>query len=198
MSPQDVKETLLARTIEVIANEGLDKTTTKAITAGTGINEAYIYRHFSDKEDLLAKAFDKLDEEFVNKAMLHVDVMYVREMEYEMRCRFFFAAVWKFLLGNREKCLSYVRYYYSPHFGKYSAESHKQRFVPLVTKFNDAFKDEANVWLILNHILNVMLDFAVKVHSGQMSGEDDYSEHVFRVIYQSVRQYFRKNGESDS
>lgn len=198
MSPQDMKETLLARTIEVIANEGLDKTTTKAITAGTGINEAYIYRYFSDKEDLLAKAFDKLDEELVTKTMQHVDIMYVQEMEYEMRCRFFFGAVWKFMLGNRNKCLAFVRYYYSPYFKRYSYEAHKRRHAPLVEKFCDAFRDEADVWMILNHILNVMLDFAVKVHNDQMPSEDDYSEHVFRVIYASVRQYFRRTEESDS
>lgn len=198
MSPQDMKETLLARTIEVIANEGLDKTTTKAITAGTGINEAYIYRHFSDKEDLLAKAFDKLDEELVTKTMQHVDIMYVQEMEYEMRCRFFFGAVWKFMLGNRNKCLAFVRYYYSPYFKRYSYEAHKRRYAPLVEKFCDAFRDEADVWMILNHILNVMLDFAVKVHNDQMPSEDDYSEHVFRVIYASIRQYFRRTEESDS
>ncbi|MBO5014294.1 MAG: TetR/AcrR family transcriptional regulator [Bacteroidaceae bacterium] len=198
MSPQDMKETLLARTIEVIANEGLDKTTTKAITAGTGINEAYIYRHFSDKEDLLAKAFDRLDEELVTKTMQHVDIMYVQEMEYEMRCRFFFGAVWKFMLGNRNKCLAFVRYYYSPYFKRYSYEAHKRRYAPLVEKFCDAFRDEADVWMILNHILNVMLDFAVKVHNDQMPNEDDYSEHVFRVIYASIRQYFKRTEESDS
>jgi len=37
-----------------------------------------------------------------------------------------------------------------------------------------------------------MLDFAVKVHNGQMPNEENYSEHVFRVIYASVKQYFRK------
>lgn len=52
--------------------------------------------------------------------------------------------------------------------------------------------------MILNHILNVMLDFAVKVHNDQMPKEDNYAEYVFRVIYQSVKQYFRKNEESDS
>lgn len=198
MSPQDMREKLIARTITVIANEGLDKTTTKAITTGTGINEAYIYRHFSDKEDLLSKAFDRLDDELVAKVMKHLPVMYMQEMEYELRCRVFFEAVWKFLLSNKEHCLAFVRYYYSPYFGKYSAERHKQRYAPLVEKFKDAFVDEADVWMILNHILNVMLDFAVKVHNGQMPSEDNYSEHVFRVIYRSVEQYFRKNEESGS
>lgn len=198
MSPQDMREKLIARTITVIATEGLDKTTTKAITTGTGINEAYIYRHFSDKKDLLSKAFDKLDEELVAKVMQHLPVMYMQELEYELRCRVFFETVWKFLLGNKEKCLAFVQYYYSLYFTKYSAESHKRRYIPIVEKFKDAFKDEADVWMILNHILNVMLDFAVKVHNGQMPSEDNYSEHVFLVIYRSVEQYFRKSKESDS
>ena len=193
-----MREKLIARTITVIATEGLDKTTTKAITTGTGINEAYIYRHFSDKKDLLSKAFDKLDDELVAKVMQHLPVMYMQELEYELRCRVFFEAVWKFLLGNKEKCLAFVQYYYSLYFTKYSAESHKRRYIPVVEKFKDAFKDEADVWMILNHILNVMLDFAVKEHNGQMPNEDNYSEHVFLVIYRSVEQYFRKSKESDS
>ncbi len=198
MNPQDMREKLIARTITVIANEGLDKTTTKAITTGTGINEAYIYRHFSDKTDLLSKAFDKLDDELVAKVMQHLPVMYMRELEYELRCRVFFEAVWKFMLANKEHCLAFVQYYYSPYFTKYSVESHKARYASVVEKLKDAFKDEADVWMILNHILNVMLDFAVKVHNGQMPSEDNYSEHVFLVIYRSVEQYFRKPKESVS
>ena len=198
MSPQDMREKLIARTISVIATEGLDKTTTKAITTGTGINEAYIYRHFSDKKDLLSKAFDKLDEELVAKVMQHLPVMYMQELEYELRCRVFFEAVWKFMLANKEHCLAFIQYYYSPYFTKFSVEAHKKRYVSVVEKFKDAFKDEADVWMILNHILNVMLDFAVKVHNGQMPSEDNYSEHVFLVIYRSVEQYFRKSKESDS
>ena len=192
MKHYDVQSRLIDRTIIVIAENGLDKTTTKAIVKGTDINEAYIYRYFSDKEDLLSHVFDTLDEELVAKVMQHLPVMYMRELEYELRCRVFFEAVWKFLLGNKEKCLAFVRYYYSPYFTKYSAESHKRRYVPVVEKFKEAFKDEADVWMILNHILNVMLDFALKVHNGQMSSDDDYAEHVFRVVYRSIEQYFKK------
>lgn len=192
MKHYDVQNRLIDRTITVIAENGLDKTTTKAIVKGTDINEAYIYRYFSDKEDLLSHVFDTLDEELVAKVMQHLPVMYMRELEYELRCRVFFEAVWKFLLGNKEKRLAFVRYYYSPYFTKYSAESHKRRYVPVVEKFKEAFKDEADVWMILNHILNVMLDFAVKAHNGQMLKEDNYVEHVFLVIYASVKQYFRE------
>ena len=189
---QNVRNRLIENTIRIIAENGFDKTTTKAIVSGTDINEAYIYRDFSDKEDLFVKVFDQLDEELIAKLMQHLPVMYMSELEFEVRCRVFFTAVWKFLLGNKEKCLAFVRYYYSPYFNKYSADRHKQRYRPLVEKFSEAFIDEADVWMILNHILNVMLDFAVKVHNDHMSKEDSYSEHVFRVIYRSVEQYFKK------
>ena len=115
-----MRDTLIARTVTVIAEQGLDKTTTKAIVTGTGINEAYIYRCFSDKEDLLSKTFDMLDNELLTQSMQHLPVMYMQEMDFETRSRLYFASVWKFLLGNREKCLAYIRYYYSPYFKKFS------------------------------------------------------------------------------
>lgn len=191
MKHYDVRNRLIDRTITVIAESGLDKTTTKAIVKGTDINEAYIYRFFKDKEDLLSNVFEELDNELVAKAMQHVEVMYMQELEYEIRCRVFFTSIWKFLLGNKQKCLTFVRYYYSPYFQKYSYETHKRRYAPLVSKFQNAFKDEADTWMILNHVLNVILDFAVKVHNGQMPNEDIYAEHVFRVIYRSIEQYFK-------
>lgn len=197
MKREETRQKLIDGTIRVIAKEGLDKASTKQIGLTTSTNEAYIYRCFEDKEDMFARAFDALDEELLSKTMQHVEVMYRPDMEFVQRGRSYFFAVWKFLLGNRDKCLTYMQYFYSPYFTKYSAEDHKKRFMPLVDKFSGAFKDEADIWMILNHILNVMLDFAVKVHNGQMSGSDDYAEHVFRVIYASVKQYFRNNGGSD-
>ncbi len=192
MKQEDIRRRLIDGTIHVIAREGLDKATTKSIGEETSINQAYIYRYFEDKEDMFAQTFASLDDELVNKAMQHVSVMYMHEMEYEMRCWVFFISVWRFMLGNQDKCLTFIRYYYSPYFRQYSAETHKRRYVPLVDKFKDAFRDEANVWMLLNYILNVMLDFAVKVFDSAVSDNDKTAEHVFRLIYGSVNQYFRK------
>lgn len=198
MRHEEMRRKLIDGTIHVIAQDGLDKATTKQIRITTNANEAYIYRCFADKEDMFAKAFEVLDAELADKVMHHVEVMYMQKVDYETRCRFFFSSIWEFMLSSRDKCITYVRYYYSPYFQQYSAENHRCRYEPILEKFKDAFRDEADVWLILNHILNVMLDFAVKVHTGEMPNEEVYAEHVFRVIYVSVRQYFRKNGESDS
>lgn len=191
MKHYEVGQKLIGKTIMVIANKGLDKTTTKEIVRNTDINEAYIYRFFEDKEDLLSKTFDKLDEELVNTATRYIEVMYMRNLDYEMRCRVFFNGVWRFLLSNKEKCLAFIRYYYSPYFHKHSVDSHKNRYKELVEKFCEAFKSESNVWMIINHILNVMLDFAVKIFDGELSDNDDTTEHIFRLVYNSVNQYFK-------
>ena len=136
--------------------------------------------------------FDMLDAELENVIMQNMDIMYISTIDIEMRARDFFFKVWNFLLGNKEKCLAYVRYYYSPYFGTYSVEAHRERFKSVVEKFKPVFIDEANVWLIMNHILNVMLDFAIKVHNNQMPSNDNYAEHIFRVTYRSVEQYYKK------
>ena len=192
MKNEDIRRRLINGTIFVIAHDGLDKASTKQIGLAASVNEVYIYRCFKDKADMFSKAFAAIDDELVSKALLHVPVMYIKEMDCELRCRAFFMSIWNYLIENRDKCFAYLRYYYSTYFTKYSADEHKARFEPLVKEFRPAFKYEADVWMIINHILNVMFDFAAKVHTDQMRSDDDYTEHVFRVIYHSIEQYFKK------
>ncbi len=191
MKHEEIRKNLINGTIYVIARDGINKATTKQIGQTTSINEAYIYRVFENKEDMFAKTFSYLDEELVTNVMQHVSVMYDQQIKFEMRCWLFFSSVWEFLLGNREKCFAFIRYYYSPYFSKYSSEEHKKRYLPLVDQFKNAFRDEANVWMILNHILTTMLDFTVKIFDGEVPNNNDTAEHVFRLIYCSVCQYFR-------
>ena len=197
MKRDEVRNKLINSAILVIARDGLDKATTKQISHEISINEAYIYRCFADKEQLFAQSFAMLDDELVDVVDKGLAFMYDASLDFETRCRRYFFMTWDFLLGNRDKCVTFVRYYYSPYFLKHSAQDHLQRYKPIISKFKPAFKAEADVWMILNFILNVLLDFAVKVHNDQMSKEDDYAEHVFRVIYASVKQYF-ENSEGES
>lgn len=198
MKRDELRQKLIDGTIHIIAVEGFDKATTKQIGTYTNINQAYIYRCFKGKEDMFTKTFDMLDNELLNVIMQNLDIMYMTGIDFETRCKVFFYKLWNFLLGDAEKCLSYIRYYYSNYYNLYSADAHKERFWPVVESIRPVFIDEADVWMILNHILNVILDFAIKVHAGRMSPDDNYSEHVFRVIYVSIKQYFKNNEERDS
>ena len=192
MKQDELRERLIDGTIQVIAREGLDKASTKLIGIETGVNEAYIYRCFKGKEDMFAKTFASLDNELVTAMTEHLPVMYDQNLDYNARCWTFFSGVWKFLLGNKDKCLTFMRYYYSPYFSKFSVQEHTKRYQPLMDTFKGAFLDEANVWMIFNHILTTMLDFAVKVFNGAVPNDEETAEHVFRLVYMSVQQYFKK------
>ena len=79
MKHYNVKDRLIDGAIKVIARDGLDKATTKAITNETKLYETYIYQHFKNKDGLLAAAFEKLDEElqlrseYYNENILQMD-----------------------------------------------------------------------------------------------------------------------------
>ena len=192
MKHDNVRDKLIESTIRSIAVNGLDKTTTKAIAAGAKVNEAYIYSHFADKEALLVAAFDRLDDELMDCVLRALPAMRMRELVLEDRCRIIFSAVWRFVLNYEQRCLAFIRYFYSPYFTKYSVETHRLRCQPVLEQFKKVFKAESDIWMILNHVLNVLLDFAIKVFHEQMSADDNYVEHVFLVIYRSIEPYFSK------
>ncbi len=55
----DKKSEIIAATLEIVAQEGLQRTTTAAIAGRAGIGEGTLYRHFGNKDEL-----------FVNVAIL--------------------------------------------------------------------------------------------------------------------------------
>ena len=63
---ENIRQAFIQSAIRVVARVGLDKTTTKAIAADAGLNEAYIYRCFEGKEDLLRAAFHMADVNFAS------------------------------------------------------------------------------------------------------------------------------------
>lgn len=58
---RNAKQAFIEGTVRVVARDGLDKTTTKAIATDAGLSEAYIYRCFESKEALLCAAFHMED-----------------------------------------------------------------------------------------------------------------------------------------
>ena len=194
MNRQDeMKLTLYQSTVDVIAAEGLEKATTRAIATNAGLNEAYIYRLYKDKDDLFKNTFDTLDTEFFETCYGAIDINLSAPTDTKERFYKLFCICWSFILGNKNKCLAFVRYYYSPYFAKYSLEDHKKRYHPIVDKFATVLREEANVWMLLKHIFNVMFDFAIKVYNGEVPDNEDTQMHVFILIYSSIKPYFRSN-----
>ena len=189
MTQEEMRLALVNSTVKVVANDGLDKTTTKAISTVADLNEVYIYRLFEGKEDLLRKSFEMLDKELIDAVYSALPVMYNNEQDFVSNCRILFCTVWHFLLGNRDKCVCYMRYFYSPYFQKHSAESHTERVAKVIEGMTPAFADGSDVYFFLNHILNVMLGFAIKVFDGDLTNDNQTAEMIFTIVFSSVRPY---------
>ena len=191
MKQDETRRKLIDGTIHVIAKYGLDKATTKQISTVTSINEVYIYRCFNDKAHMFAETFESLEQELISKMLQHLPIILMKDIDFKTRCQLYFNVIWKFLLGNRDKSLTYIRYYFSTYYSKLSSEKHDNLYKPVIEKFSEGFLEGANVHMILTHILMVMLTFAVKVFEGSLPDNDDTAEHIFRILYVSVSQYLK-------
>jgi len=61
------KEQLLKAVKTAAAQFGLDGATTRIISEIAGVNDAYIYRYFKDREELLAQAYKMESNELIKK-----------------------------------------------------------------------------------------------------------------------------------
>jgi len=189
MKQESIRAALIDGAIHVIACEGIDRATTKRIGTYTGVNEVYIYRCFKDKEDLFVQTFLQLDKEFVDEIMLRTHVMKQAEVPIEERCKSLFADIWRFVLNERERSECYIQYYHSPYFVKYSLKGRRERFKPVLDRCSCAFRPGADVWRLLNHILDILFASAEQVFQGEMQNDEKTLEYVFNLIYYGIEPY---------
>ena len=128
---RNAKQAFIEGTVRVVARDGLDKTTTKAIATEAGLSEAYIYRCFESKEALLCAAFHMEDVAFAYFLKQNLVGMHIQNAPWKDRAFQLWSASWRFILGRKDDCLFYLRYYYSANCRTYAYEEHLQCFQEL-------------------------------------------------------------------
>lgn len=196
MLPQEDKSLTLKReliegTIETVAAIGLENTTTNAICTTCNINVAYIYRFFADKEDLIAKAFGFVDEQFLRQILDNYTVLNYESIDYESRCRVLFKKCWEYLMAHPKYTAFFIHYYYSVSFQKYAYEEHIERYVGLFEKMKTAFPESTDVRLVLHHILDTLLREATKQISNPIDDSDIAATKTFFLIFSVIKSYVR-------
>lgn len=86
MEQKEIRQAFIQSAIHVVARQGLVKATTKAIAAAAGLNEAYIYKCFKGKDELLAAALWKLDEGLVRHLSETFPIMRNTTLSWKERC----------------------------------------------------------------------------------------------------------------
>lgn len=183
---RNAKQAFIEGTVRVVARDGLDKATTKAIAADVGLNEANIYRCFESKEDLLCAAFRMEDVNFAYFLKQNLHVMHVQNTTWKDRAFQLWSVSWRFILERRDDCLFYLQYYYSANCRKYAYEEHLKCFQEMFTTMEQTFKPEANVNMVLHQVYDTMLSFAARVLAGEMPDDDVTTQWVFDQIYSFV------------
>lgn len=183
---ENTKQAFIESAVRVVARDGLDKATTKAIAADAGLNEANIYRCFESKEDLLRAAFHMEDVNFAYFLKQNLHVMHMQNTTWKDRAFQLWSASWRFILERRDDCLFYLQYYYSANCRKYAYEEHLKFFQEMFTTMEQTFKPEANVSMVLHQVYDTMLSFAARVLGGEMPDDDVTTRWAFEQIYSFV------------
>lgn len=187
MKQNGMRLALMNSAIKVVANAGLDRTTTKAIATDANLNEVYIYRTFEDKDDLLKSTFSSLDDELRSCILTNLSYMEQQEIKGEEWCRMFFENIWEYILSDYDKCIYFIRFYYSRFLDSYANSLRRKKYGEVIEKMQSAFKEETDVWTMLNYIFGVMFSFAVKIIRGEDESGNLTGEYIFRLIYAALQ-----------
>lgn len=186
MEIQEMRQSFIDRAIRIVARDGMEKTTTKAIAAEAKLNEAYIYKCFSGKDELLSAALHMEDENFANLLQKTLPVMHMQGFSWKERAYILWKKSWDFILKEPADCIFYIRYYYSASCRIHAYETHLACFKPLIEKASKSFKPATNMDMLIHQIFSTMLFFASRVLGGELENSEETTAWAFEQIYSFV------------
>ena len=181
-----MRQSFIDSAIRIVARDGMEKTTTKAIAAEAKLNEAYIYKCFSGKDELLSAALHMEDENFANFLQKTLPVMHMQGFSWKERAYILWKKSWDFILKEPADCIFYIRYYYSASCRIHAYETHLACFKPLIEKASKSFKPATNMDMLIHQIFSTMLFFASRVLGGELENSEETTAWAFEQIYSFV------------
>lgn len=189
MTQTRIRNALMDSAIKVVARDGLDKLTTRSIAGECDLHDAYIYRYFIDKEDLLKRAFLREDKALTDKIIESVNHVETGTDNFRDILKAILMPIWDYLMVNEDVCKFYVRYYYSVHFEKDALEEFKEDNRRLKSVLETYLPEGADIELIFQYNMDTMLHMAIKTTTGEIEKTTDIRERVFHLLY-SVTKVF--------
>lgn len=182
-------ELLLAAAVRVVANDGLDHTTTRAIAAAVPCNEVYIYRNYGSKEALLQAAFNRTDMRFIHMVIRNLGVMDEPSQPLEQRCCALWQAVWRASLAQPDAVRFYLRYYYSAQYLVSARALHHRNYQQLQSRLCRYFVSAHDSWLLMAHVFETLLSFASHVLCGDLENTPELETQIFQLIFRTLQPY---------
>ena len=181
-----MKQIFMESAVHVVARDGLENATTKAIAAQAGLNEAYIYKCFRGKDQLLSAAFHQEVENFAAQLRQNLPLLHLPGIPPKERAFLFWQQVWQFILEKPDDCIFYIRYYYSADCRANAYEEHLRQFHELIQSVRYVFQPQVNVDILVHQIFDTMLAFAARVMNAEMDNSPETTRWAFEQIYRFV------------
>ena len=196
MKERDIAATLLESTVRVIARDGLDKASIRTISADCQVPNPYIYQHFESKDGLWVSAFSQVDLRLVAALTRILSSVHQLTPDIEVRCQMIWLRLWNLMMESKEYTQFYLQYYYSKYFERFSKVEHQERLQPVECLIRNCFVEDANVQVLLQHILDNMMNLAMKAYNGDLSNDADAKPHLYRLTIAPIAPYLnKKNSE---
>jgi len=179
---------LMEAAIRAVARDGLEKTTTRSIGAAAGINDAYIYRYFRDKEDLLSQAFTQVNDRMIELVLREIDRQ--KRSTPDDACLRFTRVVrvlWDALMDEPETCLFCEYYYHSASYKKYASEAHRALGRRLWNKVGERYDLNGHAEHAFYYLMESIFGFAVKAIERQTLQEEAAFAQMCSRLYEIFR-----------
>lgn len=176
---------LLQGAVRAVARNGLENTTTRSIGTEAGIDDAYIYRYFKDKEELICRAFLAECEAYIDRILQSIEMLRKNEIAetLEDRCRFVVACAWNYLKEHPDLSRFFVRYYHSAGFQNHASEQFRMLLSRIAASVSETLNIQSNAPLVMIHLMESMFSFASKFADGLLPDNDDTLNAVFGQLY---------------
>ncbi len=179
---QDKEVALLDAVKVAVARYGISGISTRMVGDISGVNDAYIYRFFKNKEEMLFEAYKRENGAIFKKILFEIDTNHLLEVDFASKSYKCFINTWDFLLQDKERLAFCVRYYHSVYFESAQAY-HANQLNQLTEKLGQFFKSEADCKFVMYAICSILYDSSYAVILGREENNPEYTHRVFKTLH---------------
>lgn len=186
------KQRLAEAVISIGAKEGIHAITSRRLSAEAEFNQYYIYKTYDSIDEAMLSAYHMVSREFVAIMSESLEVFREEHLTVEESRRKFFNSLWERMQLDTNHFIYYIRYYYYAVFPKdYSDEKNRKDFEPLLEILHEFFKEDADVTMILLHLLEDILKYIALVSEGTYKSKEEVREKIYLLLLNSMGVYWK-------
>lgn len=189
---KDMRRSLKRSAAHVVATQGLENTTTKLIAAESGLAEAYIYRYYDGKKDLLEQTFLEIDQQIIQVFQRNAEKLFQITHCMQDSCYLLWKAYWNYLVQDADQTVFHSRFYYSAYYTKQIEEARKRNltaFQEIILTFDEQYGltiTHEDTWLRIIHMMESTLSYAMRVIRCEYESSEEHVKRIFDTVFPPV------------